>query len=99
MKIMQGIYKPTAEYFHDRHEKDNPHHTVNGMLGAFGIGEMRTKLGWQNKQYIYFSFSNKPLWEETGKWDETLKKYVGIKGVHLKNYEFQVNKQLNYTMK
>ena len=55
------------EYFHDRHPKNCTHHTVNGMLGALGMGEVRTMMVREN-QYLYFSFSNKMIWTNIPKW-------------------------------
>jgi hypothetical protein len=52
------------EYFCDRHGKDNEHHSINGWLGAFGIGEFRKIIVKYDKEYTYFiiSFSNWTVW-------------------------------------
>jgi hypothetical protein len=78
------------EYFHDRHDKNHEHHTVNGMLGALGIGELRTTMD-RGKKIFYISFCNKPLWEEKSRWNSPKPK-----GLHEKNYNFQINKPLQF---
>jgi len=88
-----------AEYFHDRHDRHAPHHTVNGLLGSLGLGEIRSikREDYSTKkelQYMRFSFSNKPLWDEA---PDYLQKTA--KGIHLKNYEFQISKPIKYFFK
>lgn len=65
------------EYFRDRHPKDCSHHTMNGILGSLGIGELRKR----NKKHFYFSFSNKVIW--TNDYDFYSKL---VHGLHEKNY-------------
>lgn len=98
LKVEDSVYgNGKAEYFHDRHKRNDPHHTVNGLLGALGIGEIRTikREDYKTKkerQYMRFSFSNKPLWEEAPEYLET-----EPKGIHQKNYEFQISKPIIYS--
>ena len=74
------------EYFADRHDKNHEHHTVNGMLGALNLGEIRTSVQ-RDKQILYFSFSNKPIWSSEIQWNTE-----SIKGLHVKNYEQLMDK-------
>ena len=86
MKIIDG-----KEYFHDRHEKTHEHHTVNGMVGALGIGEIRTYIDiYTKKQYMNFMFSNKIIWSSRGNWNYELQRHVGIRGLHRINYDFLI---------
>lgn len=95
-----GVYGRTAEFYHDRHDRFAPHHTMNGLLGAMLIGEIRTHMAktWvvkmEEKQYMRFMFSNKILWDESP--DYNTKK---AKGIHLVNYNFQISKPITYTVK
>jgi len=79
----------------DRHEQYNEHHSFNGFVGSFSIGELRkgkNDLG----DFLFLSWSNKPVWSEEKKkiWDESLKKYNGIKirGIHEKWYKLLMEK-------
>lgn len=80
------------EYFADRHDKDNEHHTINGILGCFLLGEVRkfcyveykTK---NTKDYFRFVFSNKTLWSNQPEYNSTKPK-----GVHLVNYTKHIEK-------
>jgi hypothetical protein len=50
------------EYIKDRHKRTDTHHTINGMLGTFNVGELR------NFEYKYaFMFSNKVIWDNRAK--------------------------------
>ncbi len=80
-KVIDGI-----EHIIDRHSTENPHHGINGMLGSFGVGEVRSfywnnyKTGTKTKYYT-FIMSNKDIWNakpnyQTGK----------PKGLHQENY-------------
>jgi hypothetical protein len=68
------------EYFSDRHQDGHTHHTVNGMLGVFLIGEIR-KLG----SATGFMFSNKLLWNSRKIWERG-KQTEKIEGTNIKNY-------------
>lgn len=68
----------------DRHNKDHEHHTFNGFLGAFNVGEVRSR---SNNSW-YFVMSNKLLFDSD-------KKYFQMKedkGLHLANYELTIKK-------
>ena len=65
------------KYHKDRHEEYNSHHTVNGILGAFCIGEVRQS---HSKKYI-FSVSNKTIFTTHVKWNS--KEIIGL---HEENY-------------
>lgn len=85
-----------VEYFHDRHPKNASHHSVNGMLGALGVGEVRTMTYW-NKQFIYFSFSNHMIWSSIPKWNprwDKGKDHSEIQDVHEKYYP-ELMKKIN----
>jgi hypothetical protein len=72
-----------VEHYRDRHQKHHDHHTVNGFLGAFGVGEVRTETR-NGEQYLKFIMSNRLLWSESK---------VGVnydlynEGLHIVNYE------------
>lgn len=83
-KIMKGLYRSEHEFFHDRHDKNNKHHTANGMLGALGMGEVRT-MTVREKQYIHFSFSNKMIWTNLPAWGYPLGT-TEIQDIHDKYY-------------
>jgi len=57
----------------DVHQPDHEHHTINGILGSFKIGEVR-KIKAKEPYYI-FSFSNKII-------------FSTLNGVHFPNYNF-----------
>lgn len=65
------------EFHRDRHKEFDSHHTVNGILGSFGIGEVRKSY---DNSY-YFSVSNKIIFQSK-------KKYISndIIGLHDVNY-------------
>ena len=67
-----GIY-----WYRDRHEPNHQHHTANGILGAFGIGEVRNI-----KKGYYMSLSNFIIFESEPTIHETRSNY----GMHLTNY-------------
>ena len=60
----------------DRHNELHEHHTVNGFLGALGIGEIR-----RNGNYFTFSFSNKIIWSSQKDYHTKVEK-----GTHNENY-------------
>lgn len=62
----------------DRHTKYNKHHSFNGLLGAFNIGEVRKLF---NNCY-HFSLSNKVIYTSE-------KNYHSgeLKGLHVENYK------------
>lgn len=79
-KIINGI-----EWHKDRHDKESTHHSINGFLSAFGIGEVRQSNHNSKQRYIYFSFANKMIFA-------TKKDYFGnIMGLHKKNYDILLN--------
>ena len=86
IELKSSYHSLMAEYYHDRHEKNHRHHTVNGMIGAMNIGEIRT-IVYRGKQHIYFSFSNKVIWTSETEWDTG-----NTKGLHEKNYTLLINK-------
>ncbi len=66
----------------DRHKRDSVHHTFNGILGVFRVGEIRVFERNQNK-YIRFVFNNKEIWTNKPNYNKP-----GIVGLHYANYEF-----------
>jgi hypothetical protein len=72
-RVIDGV-----EYFADRHDKNHPHHTVNGMLGELGVGEVRT-FTYNCKQEYNFTFSNKII-------------FSSISGIHETNYNNLITK-------
>lgn len=73
----QTILNNGYEFHKDRHKEFDSHHTVNGILGSFGIGEVRKSY---NNSY-YFSVSNKIIFQTHTKWNKT-----EIIGLHEENY-------------
>lgn len=65
------------EYHRDRHQQYDSHHTLNGILGSFGIGEIRKS---HSGKYI-FSVSNKTIFSTHTKWNSS-----EINGLHQENY-------------
>lgn len=84
-------YKLPREHFHDRHEKNHEHHTVNGMIGVFHLGEIRTFETKHGKK-IRFMFSNKTIWSSELHWNEHTK----IRGINKSEYDFLMAKILGF---
>jgi hypothetical protein len=61
----------------DRHSKYHKHHTFNGLLGGFNIGEVRRNFD----RSFYFSLSNKIIFSTEKDWQTQ-----NIKGLHIENY-------------
>lgn len=68
-------------YYRDRHGLNHEHHTVNGMLGSLGMGEIRN-IQDSKGNYFIFSFSNQVIW--SSKKDYFTKK---ARGLHRENYD------------
>jgi len=66
----------------DRHKENHEHHTMNGLLGALGIGELR-----RCDDFYIFSFSNKIIWSSKIKYN-TFEAF----GTHEVNYNKLINK-------
>lgn len=50
--------------FHkDRHDENFSHHSFNGFLGVFGVGEVR-----KSRNGYYFSVSNSTIWKSDSLW-------------------------------
>lgn len=67
----------------DRHNETHEHHSFNGFLGAFNVGELRTF----EKGIFYFSFSNKIIWNSALQY-----KTNNPKGTHEVNYQLLIKK-------
>lgn len=65
-----------VKFHKDRHDENFSHHSFNGFLGSFGIGEVR-----KSKYGYYFSVSNSIIWESAMKYN-----YKEIKGINEINY-------------
>jgi len=74
------------EFFKDRHDKNHEHHSMNGFLGNFNVGELRT-FYYNNKKYFRFMMSNKIIWTCQPEWNSS-----NIRGLHKVNYDFLLNK-------
>jgi hypothetical protein len=73
-------------YHKDRHDELHDHHSFNGFLGVFNIGEVRKKpMGYQ------FSLNNKPIFEHK------IYPHNGrdLTHVHEVNYNFMMGKLCN----
>jgi len=78
VKDIEGV-----DWVKDRHGKNHQHHSFNGFLGDFGIGELRK----YKDELFYFSFSNKIIW--------TSKKWYSVynnAGTHQENYDKLIKK-------
>jgi hypothetical protein len=75
----------------DRHSEYDKHHSFNGLLGGFGIGEVRSV---SDTDYI-FSTNNKIIYDSRVKWiyQDNIRIGKTIKGVHKNNYEYLLKKQ------
>lgn len=69
--------KPFCKWHQDRHEEHYTHHSFNGFLGAFCIGEVRKHLDGS----YFFSVSNKTIFSSRKKWNSE-----EINGLHDVNY-------------
>lgn len=61
------IVENGVEYFADRHDLTSEHHTVNGMLGAFGIGEVRRRnepVANFHRTQLGIYFQNREIWQD-----------------------------------
>ena len=86
-----------GEYFADRHDRNNAHNSVNGMLGVLNCGELRTTIFERNGikcQKLRLIFSNKIIWDESNEWCNIEKAFTTgkIKGLHKINYDFLITK-------
>lgn len=80
-----------GEFWHkDRHHRLDEHHSFNGFLGHWNVGEMRkannepeTK---RKKDYIIISFSNKVIWSTKPKWDDENRRHKREPWLHEENY-------------
>lgn len=71
------------EFWHkDRHDEKHLHHTINGLLGSMGVGEIR-----KSEDFFYFSFSNQVIW--TSKKEYKSEKIIGL---HEANYKALIKK-------
>jgi len=87
-KVFDGI-----SYIKDRHPLEHPHHTVNGILGEFAVGEIRKIEG--NYVYLAFIFSNFIIFSTHKKWDSDLRRFSNdIHGLNRDNYD-NLMKKLN----
>jgi len=73
-KLIDGI-----EWIRDRHGPQHEHHTANGFLGDFNVGELRSIKG--KIPYWCFTFSNNPIYSMKKRWNSN-----DIIGLHRENY-------------
>lgn len=69
------------EWIKDRHQPHHEHHTANGLLGDFNVGELRTIKS--KDPYRAFMFSNKVIYNMKPLWSDKTK----IAGLHEQNYK------------
>lgn len=65
-----------VKFHKDRHDENFSHHSFNGFLGVFGVGEVR-----KSKHGYYFSVSNSIIWKSNKQWDNN-----EIEGINEVNY-------------
>lgn len=78
----ETIYISNKEYHKDRHKRFDSHHTFNGFIGGFNIGEVR-----KNKYGYQFTLSNKVLFSYSNYYGEQ-KAYVDNKNYFNFLYRF-----------
>lgn len=86
--IVKNEYGRDTKWHRDRHKETDKHHSFNGFLGAFGIGELRKSKN-QYEQWCYISHSNRPVWSSQKEldWSSFPPKHTGkIKGIDLRWY-------------
>lgn len=78
------------KWHRDRHEETNDHHSVNGFLGAFNVGEIRN-MGCNDFALI---FSNKIIYDTRLKsiYEGNVYKGKVKAGIHSENYTKLINK-------
>lgn len=74
-QILNGV-----KWFRDRHDNTCEHHSFNGFLGSFGVGEIRAGKDYRGS-FIFFAFSNKVIYSTAKIW-----RTKEIVGLHEKNY-------------
>lgn len=75
-------------YHSDRHNREHDHHGVNGILGALGIGEIRTFKACGNRKASFeFKFSNKTIWSSRPSFNGGL-----VRGLNKVNYDYLISK-------
>lgn len=80
--------QPNVRWHRDRHPEDCAHHSFNGFLGAFGIGELRKSKNRYDK-WCYISHSNKPVWSSQKEMDWSCRPPIDsgrIKGIDMRWY-------------
>ncbi len=87
-------YNNGNELWHqDRHPENCKHHSFNGFLGAFGIGELRSFISKYETSY-FISHSNKVIWTNAAKWFDGKRSKTEIQGMDIEKYS-QWNKKLS----
>ncbi len=84
-----------VEHIVDRHDTSNKHHGINGMLGSFGVGELRTFKWNYNKtkrvtQYYSLIMSNSVIW--TSKKDYNTGELTGLMANNYDKLILKINK-------
>lgn len=78
-------------YILDRHDKYFEHHTVNGILGVFNIGELKT-IDKKTRTFCIL-FSNKIIWSNKKFYDSHERRWTNdYRGIHPKFYPLLIEK-------
>lgn len=88
MNEIEEIKEDGNMWHMDRHNENHEHHSFNGFLGAFNIGEIRSVKN--DRPYFYFSTSNKIIWQSKKKWKEN--EEIGTHEVNYNNLIKKINK-------
>lgn len=80
------IVVKNEEYFKDRHNKHFTHHTIQGFLGVWNVGELRVYKE-NNNKFIRLVFNNQEIWANEPQWNSNQ-----IKGLHKENYQNLINR-------
>ena len=77
---MERVMIEGIEWIRDKHHPEHRHHTVNGLLGNFNIGEVR-RIPRTIKPFYDFVFSNKVIFTTKPAWGSER-----VQGLHKENY-------------
>lgn len=80
-KVIEG-----KEWILDKHDQNHRHHTVNGLLGKFNIGEIR-RIGLNGGAFYDFTFSNQVIYTTKKVWNTD-----DIEGLQKENYTTLIRK-------
>ena len=84
IRAVLGIHPVDKKYSIDIHSDDDIHHSFNGLLGQFGVGEIR-KRNFSPEPYYHFIFNNLELYSCN-------RNKHGATGLNHVNYQYILNR-------